>query len=89
MESSSGETKEVGAPDTQQAEKPDVLFLHGWLRSMLTALTQCFLFSAEKCHSLVNGLYGCPREVIFGYYSLKGMGSLILHMGGQTNHTFG
>lgn len=40
MESSSGGKKEVGAPDTQQAEQPDVLFLHGWLRPMLTALTQ-------------------------------------------------
>lgn len=89
MESSPGGKKEVGAPDTQQAEQPDVLFLHGWLRSMLTALTQsCFLFSAEKCHSLVNGLYGCPSEMIFGYYSPKGMGSSILHMAGQINHTF-
>lgn len=40
MESSSGGKKEVGAPDIQQAEQPDVLFLHGWFRSMLTALTQ-------------------------------------------------
>lgn len=38
--------------------------------------------------SLVNGLYGCPNWSDIWILFSKGMGSLILHMAGQTNHTF-